>query len=211
MNQNMLQRKSLKPKPNTDMGVYGRNKCNGYFILLSNDEKEMHFPAIQTSFKSFNLYIISIFLLDTPQKFGVEIPPNNSFSNDDVSSITTQAPENLSDGEEESKFCENMKLQIEEMKTKSCKIKEFQPLSNKGQPLSPIYKFQAKMAKIHPFRNLIFNPDCPKQTIREHLKTVYKSLIYGVHHLKKPKDATPQSGYIYLGEQLGTNFRGFLS
>lgn len=207
MSQNILQRKSLKP--NTDMGVYGKNDCNGYFLLLSNDEKKIDFPAIQTSFKSFNLFIISTFLLDTPQKFEIEIPPKNSF-HEDISSITTEVPENLSDGEEESKFCENMQFQIEEMKAKSCKIKKFQPLSNKGEPLSPMYKFQAKMAKIHPFRNLIFSPDCPKQTIREHLKTVYKSLVYGVHQLKKPKETTPEPGFIYLGEQLGTNFRGFL-
>lgn len=126
--------------------------------------------------------------------------------NENLSSITTQAPENLSDCEEESKYSENLKLKIEGINSNSCKSKEFQPLSNKGEPLSPHYKWQAKMAKIHPFRNLIFNPCCPKELLQEHLRKVCKSLNYCVYHLEKPKGKEPSSRNVCLAEILGTNF-----
>ena len=83
----------------------------------------------------------------------------NNF-NEGISVTTTQSPENVSDCEEESKYCEKINLQIESMKI-TYQFKESQPLSNKkkkGEPLSPMFKNQAKMAKMHPYRNLIFNP-----------------------------------------------------
>ena len=106
----------------------------------------------------------------------VETPPKNSIK-EDLSSITN--PENISDGEDESKFCESIKLKIEEMKTESCTLKEFLPILNKSTHPSPILKWQSKIVQKHQFRNLIFNPNCPKETFREHLKIVYKAWYMG--------------------------------
>lgn len=120
--------------------------------------------------------------------------------NEGSSMATTQSPENVSDYEEESKFCEKIKLKMESMNI-TCQLKESKPLSNKGEPLSPMFKNQAKMAKIHPYRNLIFNPSCQKELLEGHLKKVHSSLVYAVHHLKKPKDLSLHSEFVCLGEQ----------
>ena len=128
----------------------------------------------------------------------------NNF-NEGISVTTTQSPENVSDCEEESKYCEKLNLKMESMKI-TCQLKESKPLSNKGEPLSPMFKNQAKMAKIHPYRNLIFNPSCQKELLEGHLKKVHNSLVYAVHHLKKPKDLDLHSEFICLGELKSLNF-----
>lgn len=138
-----------------------------------------------------------------------DIPTINVF-NEDFISVHNEAPENLPDEEEESKFCENIELNIERMKTEACKLEEFLPKLSKSIPATPMLKGQAKIAQIHPFRNLIFNPECSKEVLKEQLKTVYTSLVYGVHHLKKSKEATPKSGFAFLAEELGTSLAGFL-
>lgn len=150
------------------------------------------------------MFIISQIFLELDHKLNIEIPPKNTF-NEDINSTTTQPPENLSDGDEEAKFYESIKLKIEWIKTESCKLKRFLPTSKKIEPLSPFLKSKAKMAQIHPFRNLIFNPNCPKDSLRKHLEMVHKSVEYAVNRLKKSKEAKPQSGIVFLVEKLGTN------
>ena len=120
--------------------------------------------------------------------------------NEGSSMAPTHSPENVSDCEDESKYCENIKLKMESMNI-ACQLNESQPLLNKGETLSPMFKNQAKMAKIHPYRNLIFNPSCQQELLERHLKKVHSSLVYAVHHLKKPKDLDLHSEFVCLGEQ----------
>ena len=132
--------------------------------------------------------------------------PTINVINEDFISVHNGAPENLPDEDEESKFCEIIELKIERMKTESCKLEEFLPKLSKSVPTTPMLKRQSKITQIHPFRNLIFNSECSKEVLKEHLKTVYTSVVYGVHHLNKSKEATPKSGFAYLAEELGTSF-----
>ena len=106
----------------------------------------------------------------------------NNFSEGISVTTTTQSPENVSDNEED----EKINLKMENMKI-TYQFKESQPLLNKGEPVSPMVKKQAKMSKMHPYRNLIFNPSCQKEVLEGHLKKVHSSLVYAVHHLKKTK------------------------
>ena len=126
--------------------------------------------------------------------------------NERLSTLTTQFPENVSDFEDESKYCQSIKLKMESMKINCQESLQF---SKKSEPLSPMFKNQAKMAKIHPFRNLIFNPRCQKEVLQGHLKKVHNSLVYGLHHLKKPSDISLHSEFILLGELKGKHFVNF--
>ena len=119
----------------------------------------------------------------------------NNFSEGISVTTTTQSPENVSDNEED----EKINLKMENMKI-TYQFKESQPLLNKGEPVSPMVKKQAKMSKMHPYRNLIFNPSCQKEVLEGHLKKVHSSLVYAVHHLKKPKDLDMESEFVCLGE-----------
>jgi hypothetical protein len=180
-------RQPPKPKPHTDNGTYGVERKSSF--LVSSDEEE-------------DLQIMTLQILSPKLKADISF---FNGTNEDISSITTQSPENLSDCEEEAKCSEHIKLQMARIKSESCQMKESQPMSNKGEPLSPMLKTQAKMAKIHPFRNLIHNPNCQKEVLKEHLKKVHSSLVYGVHHLKKPKDETLHTKFVCLGEQKDKN------
>lgn len=177
-------------------------------ILLPYCTLQGRKKKIYTFFELVLIAIIYYFksCLDYPQKLKVET--SKSFTKEDISSITTQAPENLSDGEEESKFCEKMKLKIEGMKTESCKLKGSLPILTNNEPLSSNRKLLSKFAQM-PFRNLIFNPNCSKELFKEHFKKVYKSVVYGVHYLKKPNETTKNSGFVLLSPQSGTNLSVF--
>jgi hypothetical protein len=192
-------RQPPKPKPHTDNGTYGVERKSS-FLVSSDEEEDLQIMTLQSIFFKVDRFF-RIFLVLSP-KLKADISFFNG-TNEDISSITTQSPENLSDCEEEAKCSEHIKLQMARIKSESCQMKESQPMSNKGEPLSPMLKTQAKMAKIHPFRNLIHNPNCQKEVLKEHLKKVHSSLVYGVHHLKKPKDETLHTKFVCLGEQKG--------
>ena len=74
------------------------------------------------------------------------------------------------------------------------------PLNDKGDPSSPLLKYKEKPFKLNPYRNLIFNPSCCKDMLNEHLKKVHTSLVYGMHHLKKPNASNLHAKYVCLGE-----------
>ena len=139
-------------------------------------------------------------------KFKAELCSPNALNEDYEIS---QSPENISDCEEESKFCENMRLKIESMKN-IIQFKESQLISHKRESFSQIFKNHKQIQKIHPFRNLIFNPICKKELLERHLKKVHTSLVYAVHHLRKPNHSSLHSQFVHLAEQKGNNNNFFV-
>lgn len=185
------------PKPKTDMGVFGNHNGINPFFLTSDEDYKLH--TLQSIYKNFDLFLKSMNLVISP-KFMSEISTLNVLS----VGLATNSPENVSDCEDEFKYTESINLNIERMKASSCHIKESQPLSNKGEVLSPLDKNKAKIEKLHTYKNLIFNPSCQKDVLEQHLKKVRSSLTY-VSHLKKPNDLDLHLKYVFLGEQKSKN------
>lgn len=120
-------------------------------------------------------------------------------------------PENLIDSDEDKKVAGKIFRQIERMKSSSCIMKKTTCLSNKGDPLTPDIRalIQSKSEEYKPFRNLIFNPNCKKEILKNHLRKLHSSLVYGLYNLNKNNIDELITKDVHLGDSKGFFFLSF--